>query len=444
MKEKTLTFLMFCVMLCISFLCMGISEGGQLELDLAIDKPVLLADKKQTAYLRVGLTGADLDDGRKRAPVNVAIVIDKSGSMSGEKIEKAKEAAIMAIKCLNSNDIVSVVTYDSVINVLVPATKVSDKHAIFRAIRNIRAGGSTALFGGVSKGAEEVKKFLSKAYVNQLILLSDGLANVGPSSSGELGCLGKSLIKDGISVTTIGLGLGYNEDLMTKLAYESDGSHYFAENAEDLLRIFDEEFDSLLKVVVQEIQVQIICSPGVRPVRLLGRKGEIDGQIASVFINNLYKEHEKFVLLEVEVPEKEKGFNQKIAKVKVTYDNVSNHKTDKFNRSLYVQFSDSEKLIEKRTNEKVMIDVVELIATERNELAMKLRDEGKTEQARSLLVQNKDYLSSSALRYNSERLQKYANVNEKDSKNLDEENWARQRKIMKESQFHNKTQQGSR
>ena len=100
-----------------------------------------------------------------------------------------------------------------------PATKVSDKKTIFRAIRQIRADGSTALFGGVSKGAKEIRKFLSHKRVNRMVLLSDGLANVGPQSPSELGDLGSSLIEDGISVTTIGLGLGYNEDLMTKLGF---------------------------------------------------------------------------------------------------------------------------------------------------------------------------------------------------------------------------------
>ena len=174
------------------------TQPSQLSLDVAVNQSVLMTGHKQKAYLRVGLRGFPLDDPEQRAPVNIAIVIDKSGSMSGQKIKKAKEAAIMAIQRLNSRDIISVVTYDSTVNVLVPATKVSDRERIFRKIRAIRAGGSTALFAGVSKGASEIRKFLSEERVNRLVLLSDGLANVGPSSPAELGDLGVSMIKEGV------------------------------------------------------------------------------------------------------------------------------------------------------------------------------------------------------------------------------------------------------
>ena len=194
------------------------ASAGQVRLEVSLDKPTMLAEKKQAAFVKVGLTGFKLDGKDQRAPVNVAIVLDKSGSMQGDKIAKAKDAAIAAIGRLGSDDIVAVVAYDSTVQVIVPATKLSDKQSVIEQIRRIEAGGSTALFAGVSKGADELRKFLDKNRVNRVILLSDGLANVGPQSPSELGALGASLMKEGISVSTMGLGLDYNEDLMTKLA----------------------------------------------------------------------------------------------------------------------------------------------------------------------------------------------------------------------------------
>ena len=113
--------------------------------------------------------------------------------------------------------------------------------------------------------------------MNRVILLSDGQANVGPKSATELGELGMSLGKEGISVTTIGLGAGYNEDLMANLAGYSDGNHAFVENAEDLVRIFNYEFGDVLSVVAQDLVIRIQLMDGVRPMRLLGRDGEILG-----------------------------------------------------------------------------------------------------------------------------------------------------------------------
>jgi len=444
MKKLMQTILFSLLALKTNLVFADISPVSQLRLNAAMGQPVMLAHKKQVAYLRVGLRGFKLPTRHDRAPVNIAIVIDKSGSMSGDKIAKAKDAAIMAIDRLNCNDIISVVTYDSGVNVLVPATKVTDKEMIFCRIRDIRAEGSTALYDGVSKGARELKKFVCDNRVNRLVLLSDGLANVGPQTPAELGRLGASLIEDGISVTTIGLGLGYNEDLMTQLAYKSDGSHYFAESANELSGVFDSEFGRALSVVAQEIQIKIKCARGIRPVRLLGRQGRIDGQNVEVFINQLYSEHEKFIMLEVEVPPAASEHKREIAAVNVSYSNLKTHTTDRLSSQVEVNFSNSEGLIERQTNRDVMADVIELIATERNELALKLRDEGKMKQACELLTENGAYLEYNGIRYNSQKLKKYAEQQREDRDNMDEANWTRQRKIMRQQQFKNKNQQDTR
>jgi len=415
--------------------------AGVMQLDVALDKPVMLAGETQKAYLRVGLMGCCTDDVGERTPVNIAIVLDKSGSMTGEKIRQAKEAAIMAVRRLSADDIVSVVTYDTKVNVLVPATKARDKEDICRQIRRISAGGSTALHGGVCKGAEELKKFLCAKRVNRVILLSDGLANVGPDTPHALGSLGAALVEDGISVTTIGLGLDYNEDLMTWLACRSDGNHYFAENARDLARVFDKELDSTLSVVAQEVMTYIKCKPGIRPVRLLGREGKINGQTVEVFINQLYSENEKFILLEVEVPGGKCDAKKMLASVEVRYDDCATGKQEALVRTVKAAFTDSPKVVDAHVNEKVMVDVVEMIATERNELAVALRDKGDVGGAHKLLKENEFYLSTNAALYDSPRLQVYAEQQRQDYSNLDEANWTRQRKSMRAYQHSNSTQQ---
>ncbi|MCP4644119.1 MAG: VWA domain-containing protein, partial [bacterium] len=237
-------------------------------------------------------------------------------------------AAIMALRRLKRDDIVSVVTYDTTVNVLVPATKVSDLEVIVREIQRIQAGSNTALFGGVSKGAAEVRKFLVDDRVNRIILLSDGLANVGPSSPGALADLGASLAKEGIAVSTIGLGLGYNEDLMTQLAQASDGNHIFAENARDLEVAFNAEFSDVLSVVAQDVTVRIRCPEGVRPVRVLGRDADVVGQTVTTRLNQLYSEQQKYVILEVEVPASSTGSEMELASVGVSYANMDTKTKD--------------------------------------------------------------------------------------------------------------------
>ena len=166
--------------------------GSTLNVDITASKQALPDYEPSTTFIKVDLEGIR-PKGITRAPLNLALVIDRSGSMSGEKIADAKNAAIHVIQQLQRNDIVSVVIYSDSVEVLIPATKVADKQRLIKRIRRIESNGNTALFAGVSKGAAEIRKFIDKERINRVILLSDGLANVGPSSPRELGQLGRSL-----------------------------------------------------------------------------------------------------------------------------------------------------------------------------------------------------------------------------------------------------------
>ncbi len=441
MKTQRTTGIVCLLAVAVSLMgCMLHLQADQIKLNTALARPILPSGKKQTDYLKVSLTGFSLPAKIKRTPVNVAIVIDRSGSMSGEKIARARDAAIQAVNRLNSNDIVSIITYESTVNVLVPATKLSDKSSVIEAIRKITPAGSTALFAGVSKGAEEVKKFLAKNRVNRIILLSDGLANVGPSTPSELGALGASLARENISVSTIGLGLGYNEDLMTQLAMKSDGNHAFVENAADLVRIFNREFDDVLSVVAQEISITIKCAPGIRPVRVLGREAEISGQNVVTSMNQLYGGQEKYVLLEIEVPAGEADKTRNVATVNISYANMITKTTDKLQSSLAVRYTNSETAVAKAKNKKVIESAVIQIATKNNEEAMKLRDQGKINEAKKKLESNVRYMKKYAPA--SAAVREYQRTNAAQAEDISSNaKWNRTRKSMRKDQYLNQKQQ---
>jgi Ca-activated chloride channel family protein len=416
-----------------------VALARSVDLDVQLSTPMVLTGARPTAYVRIALTGLEPERGR-RAPVNLAIVLDRSGSMTGRKIEEAKRAAIMAIGKLRGDDIVSVVTYHSTVDVLVPATKVSDREAIYQAIRRINADGNTALFAGVSKGAQELRKFLDRNRVNTLILLSDGLANVGPSSPGELGQLGTSLARQGMAVTTIGLGLAYNEDLMTRLAMASDGNHFFVENEADLEFAFATEFGDALSAVAQGVTIHIHCPDGVRPVRLLGRKAQISGQNVHASMNQLFKEQTRYLLLEIDFPAAGAGNVMPVADVNVSYQDLQTGSRTSLRGGAAVTFTDSPAVVEQMTNRDVMIAVVSQTGADSNELAVALRDEGKIEESRAAFLYNALYLEEAAKRWSDDRLQLDAEANAEASKNLEEEKWNRERKKQQELQLKTRSQ----
>lgn len=419
----------------------AITHASQVSLSVAMSNPVLKSDQKQTAFFKVGLEGFRMPVTTERVAVNVALVLDKSGSMNGRKIEEAKQAAIQAVRRLNANDIVSVVVYDSTVEVLVPATKLTDKDAVCKKIAQVQPGGRTALFAGVSKAAAELRKFIDRERVNRIILLSDGLANIGPSAPSELGSLGASLKKENISVTAMGLGLDYNEDLMVDLASSSGGNHVFIEDATQIAGFFAKEFNTVLSVVAQEVAVTIDVAAGVRPVRVFGNQAEIAGQKVLATLTQLYSGQEKILVLEVEVPASPEGKARDIAKVSVAYDNMLTRSTDQLAGKASVNFSSSDEIVASSVNTEVLEAGVLLFANERNKAATILRDKGDINAARQLLIQNADYLKKYAADLGSVQLDAACNLNTLQSKNLDDVQWTRSRKAMRLEQYVIETQQ---
>ncbi|MCZ7595684.1 MAG: VWA domain-containing protein [Hyphomicrobium sp.] len=282
------------------------APGGAAELKLEADlgQTVLSASKPGNVYLRLSLKSLAAGKREKRTPVNAAIVIDRSGSMQGERIAAAKEGARVALKRLSSDDTVALIAYNHEVDVLSPAAPLrNSRDKLLEAIDRLHADGTTALYDGVKEGGRQVEEYVSDNNVNRVILLSDGLANVGPSTPGELAELGRKLASKGISVSTIGLGLDYNEDLMQRLAAASDGNHVFVERPSDLAEIFDREFGDALSVSARDITIIIECRAGFTPKRILGRDGSVDGNKVTLKLNQLQAENERYVVVELEAPE---------------------------------------------------------------------------------------------------------------------------------------------
>src|SRR5208337_1493072 len=126
--------------------------------------------------------------------------------------------------------------------------------------------GSTALYAGVKMGADQLQEYFSSKRINRVILLSDGIANVGPSSPRQLCRLGNDLAERGISVTTIGVGDNYNEDVMAGLAEASDANYYYVQDTEKLPEIFAKELGELLTVAARDVRIEITCPDGVEPI----------------------------------------------------------------------------------------------------------------------------------------------------------------------------------
>jgi Ca-activated chloride channel family protein len=386
------------------------SEDGPIRLRVDVDRSVLPADCTGRAVVNIRLDCPRPPESERRPPVNLALVIDRSGSMAGEKIAKAREAALEIVRRLAPDDIMSLVAFDTQVETLVPAQRVGAARArLEAAICNIEPGGYTALYGGVARGAQEVRRFIEEPnFVSRIILVSDGIANVGPSSAEDLGRLGASLVREGISVTTVGLGLDFNEDLMTRLAQRSDGNTYFAQYSSDLPRIFSAELGDLLSVVARRVVISIEFPDGVRPIRFIGRDGTIRGQRAELRLNQLYGGQEKFALIEVEMAPARDGEEREIARARMNCEDALNQRALTLSAVRRVQFSSSNDAVIRSADKKVQADyAANTIAMAKDE-AVALVDAGRRDEAAAAIRQKAAELKSMGATYGNPAVAAYA------------------------------------
>jgi Ca-activated chloride channel family protein len=210
-------------------------------------------------YLRVQVIAPEHTTST-RLPLNLALVIDRSGSMSGSKLEKAKEAAIFCVRNLTATDRVAVVAYDDEVRVVAPSSKLSPeaKSRLVKDIEAIESGGSTNLGGGWLTGAQEVASHMHEAgYLNRAILLSDGLANVGMVDTAELAHHASELRQRGVSTTTMGIGADFNEELMEQIAIKGGGHFYFIEHAKQIPDFLHRELGEVLSTAARDVQLEI-------------------------------------------------------------------------------------------------------------------------------------------------------------------------------------------
>jgi Ca-activated chloride channel family protein len=368
----------------------GTAHNSSLTVKVVPEKEYIVPGASQDVVFSIDVTGANIKN-PKRLPLNLAVVLDRSGSMSGAKIEQARQAAMLLVDQLEEKDIFSLIVYDNDVNVLIQSQPVRDKQKIRSQIQSIKSGGSTALYGGVEEGGKQLAEYLDSEKINRIILLSDGRANVGPKTPADLSRLGSRLQQEGIRVTTVGLGDNYNENLMVALAESSAANYYYVQDTETLPDIFVEELGYLQSVVARNIKIIIELPAGVEPVGVIGHPGvHFNKNRAELTLSEYYASQERNFLVRCRVPKAESS-KIELARVQLTYrDEVAGQDRDASSAG-YVQITQDQKKSDKSINGAV----AKLNSWFRNvsvrEKALALADEGKSKEAAQVLRQQADY-----------------------------------------------------
>lgn len=297
----------------------SIAAASPVELTVRPESGKLLLGTDQELVVDIGLRCAEPDRPLGR-PLNIAVVLDRSGSMSGAKLEQARQAAILLVRRLRPGDTFSLVAFDDDVRVVVPAQPVEDVEAIADAIRRIDSGGSTALYAGVESGVTQLRRYLEQNHLHRVLLLSDGIANVGPSQPSDLSRLGRELRREGIAVTTIGLGDDYHEDTMVALAEASAANYYYVRDTEKLPSIFAEELGRIQAIVARRVRIRLEAPDSVEILGIVGYpEARRSGRSVELEVGELYGRQEMHLLARVRVPAIEKRPPADLLKARIDF-----------------------------------------------------------------------------------------------------------------------------
>lgn len=267
----------------------------------------LIRQTGSSRYLIFKIIGsAEPGQAVNKVPLNFCLVLDRSGSMEGEKLARIKEAAIDVVQHLTSADKVGVIAYDDTVQTVADAgaAVASHKSAVISAIKSIRSGNSTNLSDGWLTGCEMVARQQNQSRsIDCAWLLTDGLANQGIVNPQELGQHAEQLRKRGISTTTFGVGDGFNEDLLRLMADKGGGNFYFLSSAGNASANFIGELQERMTTVARNLELQITFdNPGVQVECLNDYEQNVKPGTLQVFPGDLYAGEEKLLVVHVATP----------------------------------------------------------------------------------------------------------------------------------------------
>jgi Ca-activated chloride channel family protein len=236
----------------------------------------LEAGREQTVDVLIRITPPALSpdpstrpNWKGRPDLNLSLVLDRSGSMEGEKMVRAREAAMFCVDQMLPADRLSVVTFDDRIEVLFPSEPVTNKQAMKDLIARVTARGSTALHEAWVRGGLTVSERLLDQGINRVVLITDGLANVGVTSTDEIVTQSMGLYQRGVSTSTIGIGADFNEDLLMPMAQAGGGNAWHVVEPDDMQHIFQAELEGLIAQYAHTVSLSLIPADGVRIVDVL-------------------------------------------------------------------------------------------------------------------------------------------------------------------------------
>jgi Ca-activated chloride channel family protein len=362
--------------------------SGPVKVEILPQFGLVKKDQETTLNVLVRLTADKAAAPAQRTPLDLAIILDRSGSMRGDKVRQVKQAAMELIDKLDRTDRVTLITYASDVAV-VDRRLVMDgpaKEKLKKRIANLWAGGSTALGPALFDGLDILQKAeREETDIAHVFLLSDGIANVGESRPEMLGARTASAFAGGVSVSTLGVGLDYNEDLMTRIADQGGGRYHFIKDADAIAGVLNDEMAGLSTTVARSIVLTFKPKDGIKLDTVFGYPVWEEDDETRVKVGTLYSGQTREILVRFKLSPAA-GEKLALGDLGLKFVDVTNDGEkvrDEF--SVTVGLSEDDQAIRESERAEVTIRVAEVESADAMEKAARAVDRGDYHAARSII-----------------------------------------------------------
>jgi Ca-activated chloride channel family protein len=367
---------------------------------------LILTGGERTVYARIRVSTRQRLSSARGA-VNVALALDTSGSMVGAPIEEARRAAVQMIDTMRDGDRLAVVVFHSKTEVLLPSTELTDevRRHIKRRVLSVVARGTTDMAGGLDAAIQEVRSNLQPKGVNRVVLLGDGI----PNNAASIETSARDASERGIAITTVGLGLDYDETLMGEIAQLSGGRFRYIEAADKVAAFFQEELQRIDTVYARRASAVLTPGPGVRIESVVGSERSSPGGAAYVPLGDITHGDTRDIMVRMTVTPRKAGVAIELLDAVITFEDALED-AGSLERHVYfgATTSDDGALVAKATSPDVELSAALAEASATMIKALELARRGSFVRARELLTKGADSALAQARRTPSADLERHA------------------------------------
>ena len=315
---------------------MGAPAQPSLSMEVVLGRPYALAQSIAREGLLVVIRAVQTAMGR--APLNLCLVLDRSGSMEGAPFEYAKQACAYLVDQLTEQDVLSIVTFSDAVDVVMPPRKIVNKQLVKDHIMRLTVGDTTNIYDALVVGTQQATAVNLPGYQTHLILLTDGEPTVGIKDFSTIVGVAARAKEFGFHITALGFGPDYNEELLAGIARRSGGKYYYIDQPQRIPEVFQQELVRLMTVVARNPKLEAQLSRWVQVRQAFGGELKLQGRTATLSLVDVERSSTLTPVLELEFPNHPAGI-YRIAKLTLSWEDIVTGRVESATADAILEFT---------------------------------------------------------------------------------------------------------